>query len=761
MTQLSVQQAIEAAMNCHRAQDPAGAEAFCRQVLANQPENAQALHLLGLICSDRGEHEKALNWMERAVEADPLAAEYRTNQGVVLERLGRTEEAVAAYRLALEISPDLTDARVNLANALSKLGRWDEAIEAYRAAADRRPQDAEIHNALGAALYGGGQIEPALAELATALELRPEFPEAYNNVGNALVSRGDLDLAIAAYRKAVAINPGLTDVQINLANALDRNGQRDQALAVHLQVAKARPDHAETQMSIGDGFYELGRWDEAADAYRRAVELLPQDFHPIACLGRALLAKPDLDGAIAAYRQVLELDPNSVEAANNLGVAFKEQGLMDEALDWCEKAMEIQPDSAAVHSNLVYLLSFHAGYDPPELARQQRLWNEKHARPLRHLIRPHGNDPAPDRRLKIGYVSPDFRQHVVGQNLLPLLSEHDHKEFKIHCYSSVLRPDPITEVLRSHADVWRNVAVHTDDELAEIIRADCVDVLVDLSLHMSHNRLLVFARKPAPVQVSYLGYCAGTGLEAMDYRLSDPYLDPPDSDLSIYSEQTIRLPETYWCYGSAGPTPEPAPPPCQTNGFVTFGCLNNFAKVSPGALDLWAEVLAGVPRSRLIVHSYPGSHLDAVRRRFAGGGVSPDRLEFLAKQPWSQYVQTWGRIDVALDPFPYGGGITTCDALWMGVPVVSLIGQTAVGRGGKSILSNVGLPELAARRPRQYVQTAATLAESPGRLAELRGTLRQRMLASPLMSARRFARNVEKAYRLMWRQWCVSRARSQ
>ena len=757
MTDQSVQQAVESAMNCHRAGAPAAAEAFCNQALAQEPENPQAMHLMGLICSERGQQEKALNWIERAIEADPLVAEYRINQGVVLQRLGRIEEAVAAYRLALEISPDLTDAQVNLGNALSRLERWKQAIESYRAAADARPEDAEIHNSLGAALYRDGQIEPALAALATALHLRPGFPEAYNNVGNALIAKGEMGLAIAAYRKAVegfATDPRVTDAQMNLANALERNGQHEQALAVHLQVAQVRPDHAQTRMSIGDGYYELGSWEEAAEAYRRAAQLLPQDPRPIACLGRALLAVPDLDGAIAAYRRVLELDPKSIEAANNLGVAFKEQGLMDEALDWCETAMEIEPDNAAVHSNLVYLLSFHAGYDPAELARQQRRWNEKHARPLKQLIKPHGNDRSPDRPLKIGYVSPDFRQHVVGQNLLPLLAEHDRQQFKIHCYSSVVRPDPFTDILRRHADVWRNVAVHTDEELAEIIRADGIDVLVDLSLHMSHNRLLAFARKPAPVQVSYLGYCASTSLETMDFRLSDPYLDPPDSDLSLYSEQTVQLPETYWCYASAGPTPEPAPPPCQINGWITFGCLNNFAKVSPGAMDLWAEILAAVERSRIIIHCYPGSHQEAVRRRFASGGVSPDRLEFIGMQPWSQYVQTYARIDVALDPFPYGGGITTCDALWMGVPVVSLIGQTAVGRAGKSILSNIGLPELAAWRPRQYVQTAVTLAQSPGRLVQLRGELRRRMLSSPLMNARRFARNVENAYRQMWRQWC-------
>jgi predicted O-linked N-acetylglucosamine transferase (SPINDLY family) len=246
-------------------------------------------------------------------------------------------------------------------------------------------------------------------------------------------------------------------------------------------------------------------------------------------------------------------------------------------------------------------------------------------------------------------------------------------------------------------------------------------------------------------------------MDAMDYRLSDPYLDPSESDLSLYSERTIRLPETYWCYRSTGPTPDPSPPPVATAGYLTFGCLNNFAKVSPPALDLWAEILQGVPRSRLIVHAHPGTHLDAVRERFAGKGVSPDRLEFyLERGNWPKYLQAYGRIDVALDPFPWGGGVTTCDALWMGVPVVSLVGRTAVGRGGASILANVGVPELVARTPQQYVQIATDLARDLPRLAELRRTLRGRMQASPLMDGPRFARNVEAAYRQMWRNWCAT-----
>lgn len=754
MTERSIQQLTGAAMQCLRSSDFAGAESLCQRILDLQSENAEALHLLGLISSGLGQQEKARGLIERAIEANPLSAEFRLNLGVVLESLHRREEAVAAYRLALQIQPDLAVAQVNLGITLGKLGRAGEAIVAWREAGRIRPGDADICNGLGAALYAGGEIEPALLEFARALELRPNFAEAYNNVGSALFSRGDEDLAIVAYRKAVAIKPDLADAQVNLANALGRRGRYEEALPAHEGAARARPDDAEAQISAGDAFGELGFWDAAADLYRRAVELDPKNVAAVTRFGNALMGKMDLDGAVAAYRRALELKPDSVEVLNNLGVARKEQGMIDESLDCCESALGLQPGNAAVHSNLIYLLTFHPGYDAAEQLRQERLWNERHAGPLKGLIRPHRNDRDVNRRLRIGYVSPDLFRHVVGQNLFPLISEHDHKGFEIYCYSGVARPDAFTQILRGHSDVWRDVAKCDDEALSAMIREDGIDILVDLSLHMARNRLLVFARRPAPVQVTYLGYCAGSGLDAMDYRLSDPYLDPADGDLPEYVEKTVRLPETYWCYAPAGPSPEPSAVPSESAGHITFGCLNNFAKVSPGAIDLWAEVLRAVPRSRMIMHSYAGSHLDAVRERFAAGGVSADRLEFLGKQSWAKYLETYGRIDVALDPFPYGGGITTCDALWMGVPVVSLAGQTAVGRGGRSILSNLGLSELIARRPRQYVQTAITLAQSPSRLAELRQNLRQRMLMSPVMNARRFARNVENAYGRMWREWC-------
>ena len=342
----------------------------------------------------------------------------------------------------------------------------------------------------------------------------------------------------------------------------------------------------------------------------------------------------------------------------------------------------------------------------------------------------------------------------MGYQLLPLLREHDRRHFEIFCYSHLQRGDDVTEKVRSLSDHWQNIVRLGDEEAEAMIRADGIDILVDLALHTARNRLPLFARKPAPVQVSYLGYCGTTGLEAIDYRLSDPYLDPAESDPACYREETLRLPHCYWCYQPGGVTPSPGPLPAARAGYVTFGCLNNFAKVCAPALELWAEIMREVRGSRLLLHAPTGSSQRDVIERFASRNVSRERLEFVWRQSWEEYVQSLSRIDLALDPFPYGGGITTCDALWMGVPVVSLSGRTAVGRGGRSILANLGLADLIGESPREYCDIAVSLSRDLARLAGLRSTLRERMEQSPLRDAPGFARAVESVYRKIWRRRC-------
>jgi len=592
--------------------------------------------------------------------------------------------------------------------------------------------------ALAIQLKKAGRLSEAEGLCREILAKHPNHADALHQLALIAIQENQIEKALEFIRQAIAINPREVVYQINLGNMLSSLGRYLEAMNAYQAAVQLKPEIPEAHYNLGLSLYNQGHTAAAIAAYREAIRLKPDYALAYNNLGVALTSQGEFDSGIAAYSRALQLRPNYLEIYTNLGNALKDQGRLDEAIANFRAALALKPDAILAHSNLIYAMHFHSDDDARAIHEEQRRWNRQHADPLKQLIRLHNNNRDPERRLCIGYVSPDFRQHVVGWNLLPLLEQHNHKEFKIICYSGVSHPDNVTEQIRSCSDEWRNIGKVADEQMAQMIRDDGVDILIDLTLHMAGNRLLVFARKPAPVQITYLGYCGSTGLDAIDYRFSDPYLDPPGTDLSVYSEQTVRLPETYWCYRPGGQAPIPAPPPILIKKFITFGCLNNFTKVSTEAMDLWAKILLSAPKSRLLIHANPGSHLPEVRGRFNTFGVLSDRIEFIGRRPsWTDYLNTFSQIDVALDPFPYCGWITTCDGLWMGVPVVSLPGRTAASRGGKSILTNIGLSELIADTPEEYVNIAIKLANDLPRLRELRSTLRERMESSPLMNAER------------------------
>ena len=409
-------------------------------------------------------------------------------------------------------------------------------------------------------------------------------------------------------------------------------------------------------------------------------------------------------------------------------------------------------------------MQFHPDYDAQGLLAEHRLWDDKYAKQLRKSIAPHSNDRSAGRRLKIGYVSPDFREHCQALFTEPLFANHDRGQFEIFCYSAVLEPDAVTERLERHADVWRPIVGMTDAAVANVVRNDRIDILVDLTMHMAGGRPLLMARKPAPVQVAWLAYPGTTGLAAMDYRLTDRYLDPENMHDDRYSERSIRLADTFWCYDALGmetdrspagePLPEPNTLPANVNGYVTFGCLNVISKINDGVLEKWARIMREVDRSRLRLLAPIGEARQRMRDRMTELGVAGERIEFVHRQSRRDYLREFHRIDICLDTLPYNGHTTSLDSLWMGVPVVTQVGQTVVGRAGWSQLSNLELTELAATSDNAFVQCAVELSRDLPRLAELRRTLRPRMMASALCDGQRFARSIEAAFHTMWLQWC-------
>jgi predicted O-linked N-acetylglucosamine transferase (SPINDLY family) len=751
---MTIENDMQTALRCHQAGRMDEAENLYRRVLQQAPQHGGALHLMGALCLQRGKVEQAIEWIGRAIAAEPNVAEYHSNLAEAYRRVGRLEEALASARRAVKLAPNFAAAHSNLGNVLLDMGRLKESVAASRRAIALRGDFAEAHGHLGDALRRQGRLDDAIGALRQAVRLQPGDPHVHNNLGNALIDRGKLDEAIAAYRQAIALKPDLPEPHNNLGCALDAQGLHEPAVESLRRAIELRPDYAAAYNNLGDALRGAGRLEEALAAFHRTIELNPNLAGAHYNLGNALHAQERLDEAMAAMRQAIALRPDYAEAYSNLGNVLKDTAAYEKAADCYRRAMAISPAQADAHTNLVFLMHYCPQFDAADIARETRLWNQRYAAPLARIIRLHPNDPSPERRLRIGYVSADFRHHVVGRFLVPLWSAHDHKEVEVYGYSDVADPDELTPRLQGCADFWRSICGISDEQLAEQIRRDRIDILVELALHTRGHRLLVFARKPAPVQVTYLSYCSTSGLDTIDYRLSDPYLDPVGMDESCYSEKTIRLPQTYWCYEPILPELQPNDLPALKNGRVTFGCLNNYGKVSSAAWSAWRRLLTAMPEARLIVRSGMGSHRD----RAVQDIPNPERVSFTGRVSLRQYFQQYHEIDIALDPFPYGGGTTTCDALWMGVPVVTLRGRTAVGRAGVSLLSNAGLPQLIAQDADQYVQIARDLAADLPRLAQLRSTLRQQMEKSPLMDAPRFARNVESAYRQMWRQWCQTRS---
>jgi len=530
-------------------------------------------------------------------------------------------------------------------------------------------------------------------------------------------------------------------------------GNLPQAEALYRQILGQRPNHPDALHLLGVIAQANGRFDMAIDLITRAIALNPSQALYHSNLANALGRSDRLDETVACCRRALELEPNLATACYNMGNALKELGLIDEAVAALRRAVALDPTQIAAHSALLLALHSHPTTGPQEILTECRRWNQLHAVPLAAQRRPHANDRTPGRTLRVGYVSSDFRTHACALFLRPLLQHHDPRQVAVVCYAEVTQPDFITAELQQHAHLWRNIVGLSDPQVADLIRQDQIDILVDLNVHTAQNRLLVFARQPAPVQVTWLGYPGTTGLDAMGYRLTDPHLDPPGAE-GCYSEQSIRLPHCFWCYQPLHDDQAVTPLPAEEKGHITFGCLNSFSKINTPLLLTWCALLRAVEQSHLVLHAHEGSPRQRLRDLLESQGVDPQRLRFMGRVPLTQYFQEYQQIDIGLDPFPYPGGTTTCDALWMGVPVVSLPQQSAISRGGRSILTNIGLPELAAGSPEEYVRIAAALAGDRPRLAELRRTLRARMQQSPLMDARQFALDMEAAYRQMWNPWC-------
>jgi predicted O-linked N-acetylglucosamine transferase (SPINDLY family) len=667
-------------------------------------------------------------------------------------RAGQLEQAEELYLQVLQANPGQVDALHLLGVIAGQSGRFAQAADYLQAAIRLAPDLADAHNNLGNVFILQSKLPQAVDCFRQAVRARPDFAAAHSNLGNALRQLGYLDEAVASLREAVRLRPDYVEAQRNLALALEAQKQHEAEASF---LATGYPsDDAEIYFKRAIDLTQQGKYEEAATNYQQALRLRPEAAGAHNNLGNIFLRQGKLPEAIESFRQALRCKPDFAQAYGNLGDALRELGYLDESMAAYRSALKLDPAAASIHSSLILTMNYHPATDARAIQEECARWSRSHAEPLKIVIQPHANRPDPERRLRIGYVSPDFREHVDAFFLTPLFSNHDHADYEIVCYANVQRPDAVTERLRGYADLWRSTVGLSDQQVADLVRGDRIDILIDLEMHAANNRLLVFARKPAPVQVSWLGYPGTTGLSTIDYRLTDPYLDPPGLFDAFYSEESTRLPETFWCYDPLTAEPPVNALPALETGFITFGCLNGVCKINEGCLALWAGVLRKVPRSRLLLRAPRGRAWDWVIDKFQKERIARDCIELVDNLPRLEYLAAYHRIDVGLDPLPYNGHTTSLDAFWMGVPTLTLLGQRVVGRAGFSQLCNLGLSELAAETPEQFVDLAANWASDLSRLQKLRGSLRERMSQSPLMDGKRFARHMEAAYRQMWHRWC-------
>ncbi len=729
-----------------------------QQTLKIRPDFAEAHYSLGNALKQLDQYNEAVNSYLTALGFKPDYAEVHNNLGIIFREMGRLHDAVHSCHRALEINPNFAEAYNNLGNALQDLGQLNDALSTYRRALEIMPDLAETHYNLGNTLAKLGHDNEAVVHYHHAITLNPVYALAYNNLGIALANLGEFSAAVASYDHALQIQPDFFEAYSNCGNALTAIGDFDRAVANYRQALELHPNDAHVLSNMGNALTDLGRLGDAVENYQQAIHFKPDLADAHNNLGNALKDLGQIDDAVASYHRALSINPNFSEAYCNLGNALTDLGQLDDATKYYLRAIEINPSNMTARSALLFIRNYLSNQSIQVLSEQARCFGEiakAHARPFTSWPNP----PQTSRRLRIGFVSPDFRAHPVGyfiESVLAALASSKEDRTEIFAYSNHFISDALTARIKTCCDGWYSTVGVSDVQLANQIRNDRIDILIDLSGHTAKNRLPMFAWKPAPVQATWLGYFATTGIAEIDYLIADPWI-APESIENQFSEKILRLPESYLCFTPPDVDVQVNSLPALTNGHITFGCFNNLTKMNEAVVELWARVLLTVPDSSLFLKTRALNNAEARERvleRFAVHGVKNERLILEGAAPRAELLAAYRRVDIALDPFPYPGGTTSVEALWMAVPVLTLTGDSFLSHMGESILQNAGLPDWIAADENDYVARAATHAHDLNRLVTLRSSLRQQVLASPLFDAQRFAHFFELALREMWVNWC-------
>jgi len=717
---------LDKALKLHQAGIAREAQTLCLQVLENLPDHFDALHLLGLSKSEVGEFVEAEAILQRALQVDPRSAELLSNLGVVQSDMGQFEKARASYEKSIALRPNSPVAINNLGNAFLKLNLLDLAIQTFDRALALKPDYIDaVYNRANALMFSR-RFEDALQGFERVIRAKPLYALAYNGTGLACLELKRFQEALTSFDHALRLKPDLPQALANRGRALVEIGDLESALGYFEKARIIAPELEAALLGQARLFIVFGRLSEALDNCRRAVRN----------------------------------DPRSVEALTILAQCVAHQGKTEEAIELFDQALALRPDHEGAIVRKIFALDFDPRAEFPEHQEVRKVWSTQIGSKIPKIPEQRRQNVLdPERRLTVGYVSGDFRDHSAALIFGPVLRNHDKSAIEVICYSCTSLTDSVTEGFRAVADKWVDAWRLSDDQLAEQILADKVDILVDLSGFTSGNRLCVFARKPAPVQVTAWGHATGNGMPEVDYLFSDPVSTPAEVR-HLFAEKVFDLP----CLITIDAPPEAVKPtlqpPCLANGYVTFGVFNRTDKISADAVRVWSQILKALPQSKLTIKH--GSLNDLTLRellvgRFSALGIAPERIQCLGSTPRLEQFAAYEGIDICLDPFPMNGGVSTWEALQVGVPVLAKLGNSNASRAAGAILSSIGLNEWVVETEAQYLDLALKYAAEPEYLAALRAELPGRVLASASGNTKNYTRAAEQAYRTIWREYCARR----
>ncbi len=673
-------------------------------------------------------------------------------QAVTLHNQGKRTKAAKLYKDILKTEPNNQDA-LNLSGLIAFYDQdFDRAKKLITKAIKVNPSVPTFHNNLSIIFASLQEYEQARSCIETALKLNPESPESWLQLGNLQRTQLQNEASIQSYQKSLDLNPNQPTTLNNIGNALRELGRHSEAKDCFNKGIQLDPSIPELYNNLGNTYISDNEPGKAIENFQKAIQYKNDFADPYNNIGYLLFRQGRLHQALPYLHKALEITPNETAALHNLGNVYKDMGQFDQAIATYRKALSITPDFTNVHTNILVAMNYAEKPDPEQMFKEAKDWNKQHAAHLNGYF-PTKKRIDPQKPLRIGYISPDFCIHSVSFFFLPLLANQNSTDIETFCYADVLRPDHMTTQLQNQADHWQNILGWSDDAVAQRIHDDNIDILIDLAGHTANNRLLVFARKPAPVQASWLGYPNTTGLSTIDYRISDHIADPEGTTDQFYTEKIVRLPHSFLCYSPPETAPATSVPPSTKNNRITFGSFNNITKVTKEVVACWCAIMQQIPESHILLKGLVFTEQESQQaffKLFANNGITTDRITLKRRtETIEEHLATYNEIDIALDPFPYNGTTTTCEALWMGAPVIALAGDIHCARVSSSILENCGLAELIARDKDEYISKAVALAQNQPRLESMRLTMRDKLNNSHLCNAKQFCAEMEELFLTM------------